>query len=302
MRTFVVGTRGSALALWQTRWVSLLTHRAITERIITTRGDLDQSSKLQGKLEKGFFTEELEAALYAKEIDWAVHSLKDLPTRQPDGLVLGAIVERASPADLLLVRNEYVDESRAFPVKPGARVGTCSLRREAMLRHVAPEAVATPLRGNVPTRLTKLRDHLYDAIVLAEAGVRRLQLDLTGLAVFRLDPRRWPPAPGQGAVAVQCRADDEEVRAVLRGLHHVPTAHAVEIEREFLRTLEGGCTTPFGCYVDGQRAWLGQLHGDTWREKTTPVPLATPGPEWFSAELASFPRQESSHEPLFTRV
>lgn len=302
MRSFVVGTRGSALALWQTRWVSeRLVGAIVTERIITTRGDVDQSSRLQGKLEKGFFTEELEGALRAKEIDWAVHSLKDLPTRQPDGLVLGAILERASPADLLLVRNEFVDEANLFPVKQGARVGTCSLRREAMLKHFAPGAVSAPLRGNVPTRVSRLREGQYDAIVLAEAGVSRLKLDLAGLSCFRLNPRRWPPAPGQGAVAVQCREDDAEVRALLQRIHHAPTDREVGVERDFLKTLEGGCTTPFGCYVQGGHAFLGQLLGDLWLHRVADVPPSPPA-SWFVDELAKPHTQEPLHDWLSVRL
>ena len=198
MRHFTVGTRGSALALWQTRHVGSLLSKSgatIAERIITTQGDTNLSDRLVGKLEKGFFTQELEAALHAKEIDWAVHSLKDLPTRMPGGLMLGAVLERAPAADLLLVRPEHVDETSVLPLKAGARVGSCSLRREAMLKHYASKAVAVPLRGNVPTRVSKLREGLFDAILLAEAGVSRLQLPLEGLAVFRLNPARWQCAP-----------------------------------------------------------------------------------------------------------
>lgn len=301
MRTFTVGTRGSALALWQTRWVTQqLAGATITERIITTRGDVDQASKLQGKLEKGFFTEELEAALRHKEIDWAVHSLKDLPTRQPDGLTLGAVMQRASPADLLVVRREFVDESHLIPVKRGARVGTCSLRREAMLKHYAPDAVATPLRGNVPTRLTKLRDGLYDAIVLAEAGVARLGLDLTGAVAFRMNPRRWPPAPGQGAVAVQCREGDTEVLSLLKRIHHVDTERAVTIEREFLRVLEGGCTTPFGCFVEGHRAHLGQVTSTRWARRAIDIPF-TPSADWYAHELSQFHLTEDTLDDWLTQ-
>ncbi len=275
-RNFTVGTRGSALALWQTRHVSSLlapSGASITERIITTQGDTNQTEKLVGKLEKGFFTQELEAALHEKEIDWAVHSLKDLPTRMPEGLVLGAVLERAPAGDLLLVRPESIDEANGpLQLKTAARIGSCSLRREAMLKHFAPKAVAAPLRGNVPTRVTKLRDAVYDGILLAEAGVMRLQLSLEGLVAFRLNPARWQCAPGQGAVAVQCRADDTEVLTLLWAMHHPATARAVNLERDFLRILEGGCTTPFGCYVDGGRASLGLATDTGWARRTVTLP------------------------------
>jgi hydroxymethylbilane synthase len=300
---FTVGTRGSALALWQTRHVSaLLAPAQITERIITTKGDVSQAEKLAGKLEKGFFTEELEHALREKEIDWAVHSLKDLPTRNPQGLVLGAVLERAPAADLLLVRTEKVDETMLLPLVPGARVGSSSLRRESMVKHFAPRAVPVPLRGNVPTRVQKLKDGQFDAILLAEAGVTRLQLDLSGLAVFRLNPTRWPCAPGQGAVAVQCRGDDEEVQQLLAKIHHAPTARAVNLERDFLRVLEGGCTTPFGCFIDGQKASLGLSTDEGWRRRTVTL-TDDAGPAWLQARLDELKTsQEESNDWLTRRI
>lgn len=305
MRSFTVGTRGSALALWQTRHVTSLVASSgatIAERIITTKGDTSQAEKLAGKLEKGFFTAELEAALHDKEIDWAVHSLKDLPTRMPPGLALGAVLERAPAADLLVVRPDAVDENALVPLKGGSRVGSSSLRREAMLKHFAPKALAVPLRGNVPTRVTKLRDGLYEAILLAEAGISRLQLDLNGLAAFRLNPARWQCAPGQGAVAVQCRADDTEVLSLLSAIHHPATARAVNLERDFLRILEGGCTTPFGCYIDGGRASLGLATENGWARRTV-VLSDKPDTAWLAARLEELTTsQEESNDWLARRI
>ncbi len=305
MRAFTVGTRGSALALWQTRHVTALLQKqgvSITERIITTQGDTNLSSKLVGTLEKGFFTQELEAELHEKKIDWAVHSLKDLPTRMPPGLVLGAVLERAPAADLLLLAPHAVDESSLLPVQAGARIGSCSLRREAMLKQFAPRASAVPLRGNVPTRVAKLREGLFDGILLAEAGVARLQLSLEGLAVYRLNPARWQCAPGQGAVAVQCRADDADVLSILAPLHHAATARATGLERDFLRVLEGGCTTPFGCFIDGTRASLGLATERGWARRTIELP-ASPEPTWLAAQLDELPHhQEESHEWLSRRL
>lgn len=305
MRTFTVGTRGSALALWQTRHVSGLLQPSgatINERIITTKGDTSQAEKLAGKLEKGFFTEELESALRATEIDWAVHSLKDLPTRMPAGLVLGAVLERAPASDLLLVRLESVDDSALVPLKKGARVGSSSLRREAMLKHFAPQAVAVPLRGNVPTRVAKLREGLFDGILLAEAGVSRLQLDLAGLAAFRMNPARWQCAPGQGAVAVQCRSGDDEVLSLLAKIHHPATAYAVNLERDFLRILEGGCTTPFGCYIEGGRASLGLATEQGWARRTVML-SDKPDTAWLAARLEELTTsQEESNDWLTRRI
>jgi hydroxymethylbilane synthase len=305
MRRFTVGTRGSALALWQTRHVTSLVQRQeahVVERIITTQGDTNLSDKLVGKLEKGFFTQELESALKGREIDWAVHSLKDLPTRMPPGLVLGAVLQRAPAGDLLLLRPEAVDDEALLPVRKGSKIGSCSLRREAMIKHFAPGASAVPLRGNVPTRVQKLRDGLYDGILLAEAGVTRLALPLDGLVVYRLNPARWQCAPGQGAVAVQCRADDSEVHALLAPLHHVETARAVNLERDFLRQLEGGCTTPFGCFVDGGRASLGLAVETGWARRTIDIPTTTDS-TWLAAQLVELPHhQEDSHEWLARRI
>ena len=305
MRKFTVGTRGSALALWQTRHATSLlgpSGAQVSERIITTRGDTSQAEKLAGKLEKGFFTAELESALHQKEIDWAVHSLKDLPTRMPAGLCLGAVLERAAAADLLLVRLDSLDQKNPLALKDGARVGSSSLRREAMLTHFAPQAVAAPLRGNVPTRVTKLKDGLYDGVLLAEAGVSRLALPLDGLAVFRLNPARWQCAPGQGAVAVQCRADDAEVLTLLGAIHHPATARAVNLERDFLRILEGGCTTPFGCYIDGAHASLGLATEKGWARRTLALP-EKPDTAWLAARLEELTTsQEDSNDWLARRI
>ena len=305
MRAFTVGTRGSALALWQTRHVGSLLATSgaqIAERVITTRGDTSQAEKLAGKLEKGFFTAELEAALHSKEIDWAVHSLKDLPTRMPAGLSLGAVLERAAAADLLLVNPDALDEKNPLALKVGARIGSSSLRREAMLKHFAPQAIAVPLRGNVPTRVTKLRDGLYDGVLLAEAGVSRLALPLEGLAVFRLNPARWQCAPGQGAVAVQCRSADPEVLGLLASIHHPATARAVNLERDFLRILEGGCTTPFGCYIEGGLASLGLATEKGWARRTVALPEKA-DTAWLTARLEELTTsQEDSHDWLTRRI
>ncbi len=288
MKAFVAGTRGSALALWQTRNViSLLEHRTqgrppIVERIITTQGDTSLAERLVGQLEKGFFTQELEAALHQKSVQLAVHSLKDLPTRMPAGLCLGAVLERASPFDLLLVRPEVMkfNASSPLPLGQGARIGSSSLRRAAQLERFAPGTISVPLRGNVPTRVEKLRAGQYDGILIAAAGIQRLALSMEGLAVFRLDPRLWTPAPGQGAVGVQCREDDADTRALLGLIHHQETARAVTIERDLLRVFEGGCSTPFGCYVEDQTVWVGlQAHG-RWRAAKWSVPAADSKPEW----------------------
>lgn len=276
MRPLVAGTRGSALALWQTQHaVATLRNQAartastieLSVRTITTRGDTDQSPVLAGKLGKGFFTLELENALRAGEIDFAVHSLKDLPTQSADDLAIGAILPRGPKHDLLIARPDAILETRSqgLPLIDGARVGSSSLRRGALLARHSPKVRGEPLRGNVPTRLNKLAQGQYHAIVLAAAGVERLALDLSPFVVFDLNPRVWVPAPGQGAVAIQCRANDGDTRRVLGEVSHEPTADDTGLERLYLRALDGGCTTPFGCVVDGADLCLGlDVHGG-WR-------------------------------------
>jgi hydroxymethylbilane synthase len=284
MRPLVVGTRGSALALWQTEHVAAIL-RAAAERsealtisvtTITTRGDTDQSPVLAGKLGKGFFTQELEAALRAREIDFAVHSLKDLPTQPAADLTIGAILPRGPSHDLLIVRREAVEQNTTdqLPLLKGAKVGSSSLRRTALLARYAPGAQSAPLRGNVPTRIARLVQGKYDGIVLAAAGVERLALDLSACVVFDLNPRVWVPAPGQGAIAVQCRDGhsdaDGELETLLGAITHKGTADDTALERLYLQALEGGCTTPFGCVAQGHELCLGlDIHGG-WRRAIAP--------------------------------
>ena len=263
----IAGSRGSALAMWQTEHVKRLLGVPVDIQVITTRGDVDRTSKLQGKLEKGFFTEELEAALRESRIDFAVHSLKDLPTKGPEDLVIGAVLERAPSNDRLLVRGP-------LPLKAGAKVGASSLRREALLKTYYPGAQAALLRGNVPTRVKKLQAGEYDAIVLAAAGLTRLGLETHGLTVYELNPHRWVPAPGQGAIAVQCRRADAKTREALLKLQHEPTARAVGIERELLRIFEGGCTAPFGALVTGNVLRAGVEQNGQWRATKREIPSA----------------------------
>jgi hydroxymethylbilane synthase len=285
MSTRHIGSRGSDLALWQSRNVlrelntrapAASWHSDIT--VITTRGDVDQSPYLAGSVEKGFFTRELEVALLERRIDLVVHSLKDLPTAEPQGLANRTILPRASAADWLLIRREFYvpREDGLLPLKPGARVGASSLRRGALLGRYAPQAQSVPLRGNVPTRVRKLGEQRgVDAIVLAAAGLSRLQLDLSAFAVVELAPEWWVPAPGQGALAAQCRLDDGEIQSQVDGLADPACVRATRWEREFLRVIEGGCSTPFGCHVLGNRAYLGIATAQGWAAASTELPPDT---------------------------
>lgn len=246
----ILGTRGSDLALVQTRDVAariLAAHPdlVLEEKIIKTTGDkrLDLSLSAPGSLDKGLFTRELEEALLGGTIHAAVHSLKDLPTEQPTGLILGAILERADLSDALA--SKHAGGWRGLP--EGATVATSSLRRKNQILLLRPDLRVEEIRGNVPTRLRKLLDNpALDALILARAALARLgdQIVPGGLEVTVIE--EMLPAPGQGAVAVECREEDSKTRAALASIHHEPTARCVHAERELLHNLGGGCHLPLG--------------------------------------------------------
>lgn len=248
-RTIWIGSRGSDLALWQSRHVAGLLRDAypglsVEIRTFSTRGDRVLETPLPLIGGKGVFTAELEAALREGVIDLAVHSLKDLPTDEPDGLTVGAVPARANPGDVLVSREAHTLDS----LPHGAAVGTSSHRRGAQLLAYRPDLRLLDIRGNVETRVRKAQDPAgpYDAIVLAQAGLERL-----GLLGFKSDVlplERMLPAPGQGALGVQCRADAES-RRLLAPLDDAPTRLAVTAERAFLAGLGGGCSVPVAAYA-----------------------------------------------------
>jgi len=241
-QTVRIGTRGSALALWQAGWVktqleSLWPGLQVELVPIKTSGDKFQEGPLAPVGGKGLFVKEIEEALLSRAVDLAVHSMKDLPSELLDGLILSAIPEREDPRDVLITRHgETLAELPA-----GTRVGTSSLRRQALLLHLHPGLRVEILRGNVETRLRKQREGTVDATVLAAAGLKRLGLTPQHSQV--LDEQVFLPAIGQGALGIETRADDE-VAALVRPLHHQATAVAVSAERAFLRGMGGSCRTP----------------------------------------------------------
>lgn len=250
-RTLIIGTRGSDLALWQANFVkdSLAAINVTAElKIIKTQGDriLNLSfDKLEGK---GFFTKELEDELLAGTIDLAVHSHKDLPTENPPGLIIAAVSEREDPSELLLILKDCVDVHKKLSLKVGAIVGTSSNRRKAQLLAYRPDLEIQELRGNVPTRIQKLRNESYDAIMLAKAGVARLGIDLSEFHVEELTPNELIPAPAQGALAIQIRENDQELFDVLQALNHANVVEELAVERTVLKLFGGGCHLPLGCY------------------------------------------------------
>ncbi|MCE3258495.1 MAG: hydroxymethylbilane synthase [Bacteroidetes bacterium] len=254
-RTIIIGTRGSELALWQANYTkSLLEEKGykIELKIISTEGDRTQQwntsfDKLEGK---GFFTKELEEALLKKDIDLAVHSHKDLPTESPSGLLVAGVSKREDPSDVLLIRKENVDENQKWNLKKNAIVGTSSARRKSQLLAFRPDVEIKDLRGNVPTRINKLRNGDYDAILLATAGVERLELDLDDLHSEKLNPEEFVPAPAQGVLAWQIREDDDQLLSVIDTISDFDVLVKINIERRILNLFDGGCQLPLGAYCD----------------------------------------------------
>lgn len=271
-----IGTRKSALALWQAEFIKSELQRlnpSITVELVhfNTKGDRILEKPLAEVGGKGLFTAELEAAMHAGDIDIAVHSLKDMPTELPQGLTLGAISKREVPYDAL-ISPQYKTLDK---LPKGARIGTSSLRRQAQLLHRRPDLKIEVIRGNVQTRLNKIEAEGLDGVILAQAGLKRLGLDHQITQVFTAD--EMIPAVGQGALAIECRADDVEMLDMLSLIDDEPTRLAVEGERSFLNQLNGNCQVPMGVHgtiekgqltlkaliasTDGKTVYEGELSG-----------------------------------------
>lgn len=273
-----LGTRGSKLAKWQAEWVAGELHRLghLVEVIeIATSGDLQQVVAIEEIGTRGVFTKEIQRALLQDEVDVAVHSLKDLPTEPVEGLILAAVPQRESTADAIVSRRSAIlDDLPAH-----ARVGTGSLRRQAQLRHVRPDIQVADLRGNVDTRLRKLDEGQFDAIVLAEAGLRRLGLADRISQVLSIDVML--PAVGQGALGIECRADDVNTQTILAELNDPSTRAAVTAERALLERLRGGCMAPVGA--------LGRMTGP--RLELSAVVLSADGSRRLAASEVARPTE-----------
>jgi hydroxymethylbilane synthase len=260
-RILRIGTRGSLLALTQSEWVKAEIERhwpncRIELRVIKTTGDKILDVPLAKVGGKGLFVKELEDALLDGSVDLAVHSMKDVPALLPHGLEIGAIPKREDPRDVLISRSG--EDLAGLLLK--ARLGTSSLRRAAQIRNLRPDLDIENLRGNLDTRLRKLQEGHYDAIVLAAAGLHRMGWH-ERITVY-LNPTEFLPAIGQGALGIEIRSDDDEIRQLLAPLHDLDTAVAVQAERSLLRRLEGGCQVPIAGYarvLDGHRVELSGL-------------------------------------------
>jgi hydroxymethylbilane synthase len=251
-----LGTRTSELALRQARQVQAALEELDVECTLVTYktvGDKRLDEPLSAIGAKGLFTKELEAGLHKKKIDLAVHSLKDLPTESPDGLVVAAVLQREDPRDALVVSRDIT--AMALEELPrGSRIGTSSLRRRSQLLHYRPDLEVVDLRGNVPTRLMKVDEGRVHAAILAAAGLHRL--DARQHIACYLDAPAWLPAAGQGAIAIQIRGDDARMLTLAASMNHEPTMTSIRAERSFLAALEGGCQVPIGALAMGN-----ELHG-----------------------------------------
>ncbi|HEY9666626.1 MAG TPA: hydroxymethylbilane synthase [Coleofasciculaceae cyanobacterium] len=304
VRTIRIGSRKSQLALVQTHWVQeqlqkLFPDRHFEVQTMSTQGDKILDVALSKIGDKGLFTKELELGMLNNEIDLAVHSLKDLPTRLPEGLVLGSVTERENPADALVVHEKHKDK-QIDTLPEGAVIGTSSLRRLAQLRHHFPHLTFKDVRGNLNTRMAKLDAGEYDALILAVAGLTRLGMSDRIHQV--LPPEVSLHAVGQGALGIECRDGDTEVLDLLKALEHIPTAQRCYAERAFLRDLEGGCQVPIGvnttldgdtltltgivASVDGQRVVKDTVSGNASEA------------EKLGTELAQRMRQQGAQEIL----
>ncbi len=253
MKKVIIGSRGSDLALWQANFVQAELQKLGCEveiNIIKTQGDKIQHlsfDKLEGK---GFFTKEIEDALLNGSIDLAVHSHKDLETTPPAGLKISCVSERANPSDILLINKSAIDENAKWSLKKGAIVGTSSARRKSLTLKYRSDVTINDLRGNVPTRINKLRQGNYDAILLAKAGVDRLELDLSEFKEVVLDPTEFVPAPAQGVLGLQIRNGDTDLHSILQKMNFPAVQQRIELERKVLNLLDGGCQLPLGVYCN----------------------------------------------------
>lgn len=261
MDKLIIGTRGSKLALWQAYYTQDRLKEIGVEselKIIKTKGDKIQHlsfDKIEGK---GFFTKEIEDALLNDEVHLAVHSMKDMPTTQPEGLCLSAISYREDPADCLVIRKDVVTEGNMLKLPNNPIVGTSSARRKALIKTIREDVELKDIRGNVPTRLQKLKDGQFDAIILAMAGIKRLDLDMSDFEYIRLNPKEFVPAPAQGVLTWQTKSDNMEVRKILRQIHNTDVLKCTNVERKVLRLLDGGCHLPLGVYCETDK--MGYYH------------------------------------------
>jgi hydroxymethylbilane synthase len=303
-RTVRIGSRKSQLALVQTYWVQEELQKHFPEitfevHTMSTQGDKILDVALAKIGDKGLFTKELEVGMLNRDTDMAVHSLKDLPTNLPEGLMLGCVSEREDPADALVVHEKHKDK-QLDTLPQGAVIGTSSLRRLAQLRHHFPHFEFKDIRGNLNTRLQKLDEGNYDAIILAVAGLKRLDMSDRIHQVIQAELSLH--AVGQGALGIECREGDTEILNLIKALEHTPTAQRCYAERAFLRELEGGCQVPIGVntQIEGDQLTLkgmvASLDGQRLIKDT--VTGAATDAEQLGIQLAEKLKQQGAQEIL----
>lgn len=288
----IIGTRGSKLALWQAYHTKDRLEDmgvAVELKIIKTKGDLIQHLSFDKMEGKGFFTKEIESSLLAGEIDLAVHSMKDLPTTHPEGLRVVAVSYRENPSDTLLIQPDALDPSAPLRLKKEAVVGTSSARRKAQLLDFRPDLQIKDIRGNVPTRIQKLRDGNFDAIMLATAGLTRLELEVEPeFHRLEMNPKEFIPAPAQGVLAYQIREGDKATKYWVKQLHEDLVVRRTNVERKVLRLFDGGCQMPLGVYCEQDK--MGNYH--VWAAKA----------DAWNAAVQRVRLSASSHHKLAERV
>jgi hydroxymethylbilane synthase len=250
-KKIIIGSRGSELALWQANFIQKELKKVKVEteiKIIKTRGDKQQEERFSEMPGQGFFTKEIEDALLKKDIDLAVHSYKDLPTDPVKGLKVGAVSYREDPSELLLINKDSVDQKKKLFLKKNAVLGTSATRRKVQVLAMRPDLTIKDLRGNVPTRIQKLRDKMYDAIFVASAAVERLGIDVTEFQAEKLSPHELVPAPAQGVLALQIRESDKAMQEVIDKINHPEVEEVVSLERKIFNLFRGGCNLPLGIY------------------------------------------------------
>jgi len=303
-RTIRIGSRKSQLALVQTYWVQEQLQKSFPDitfevHTMSTQGDKILDVALAKIGDKGLFTKELEVGMLNQEIDFAVHSLKDLPTHLPEGLTLAAITERENPADALVVHEKHKDK-QIDTLPAGAVIGTSSLRRLAQLRHHFPHFAFKDVRGNLITRLAKLDAGEYDALILAAAGLERLGMSDR---IHQVIPKEISlHAVGQGALGIECRSDDSELLSLLKAIEHPQTRDRCLAERSFLRSLEGGCQVPIGVNteISGENLTLTGIVASVDGQKLVQdtVTGKANNAEALGIELAELLRQQGAQEIL----
>lgn len=310
-RTIRIGSRKSQLALVQTHWVKEQLQKSYPEiafevHTMSTQGDKILDVALAKIGDKGLFTKELEVGMLNKEIDFAVHSLKDLPTNLPEGLTLAAITERENPADALVLHEKYKGQT-IDTLPEGAVIGTSSLRRLAQLRNQFPHFTFKDVRGNLNTRMAKLDAGEYDALILAVAGLERLGMSDR---IHQILPKEISlHAVGQGALGIECRADDTELISLLKAIEHPQTRDRCLAERAFLRDLEGGCQVPIGVNteINGDQLTLTGIVASVDGQKLVKDTVSgeAKNAEQLGTELANLLRQQGAQEILdviFTEI